>query len=81
MRMEICVPDFGSPTPEPIRLGLWYAQEGDLLAEGDRLAELVLPGAAVDLDAPADGVLLERLVGPQELLHVGQKIAIMQTFD
>lgn len=81
MRIEICVPDFGFPTPEPIRLSLWYAEEGDLLAEGDRLAELVVPGGTVDVDAPVDGMLVQRLAAPEQSLCVGQKIAIMQTFD
>lgn len=81
MIIEIRVPDLGYAPTEPIRLSLWYAQEGDQLYEGDHLAELVASGAVVDVDAPVDGILLERLVAPEEHLRVGQVIARMQCSD
>ncbi|MCS7167914.1 MAG: lipoyl domain-containing protein [Gemmatales bacterium] len=81
MLLDIRVPDLGFPPDYPIRLSLWYAQEGDELQEGDPLAELLVSGAVVDFDAPADGVLVERLVGPSEILRVGQVIARLQVLD
>ncbi|GBD35555.1 hypothetical protein HRbin36_00668 [bacterium HR36] len=79
MVIEVRVPDLGFGPDEPIRLSLWYAEEGTRLCQGDHLAELVVPGAVVDIDAPVDGVLLERLVGLDDTLQVGQVIARMET--
>ncbi|MCS7014922.1 MAG: lipoyl domain-containing protein [Gemmatales bacterium] len=78
MIVNICVPDLGFPPEEPIRLSLWYAEEGDQLRQGDHLAELLVSGAVVDLDAPADGILIERTVGLHEHLRVGQVIARLE---
>jgi 2-oxoglutarate dehydrogenase E2 component (dihydrolipoamide succinyltransferase)/2-oxoisovalerate dehydrogenase E2 component (dihydrolipoyl transacylase) len=58
---------------------LWYAEEGDQLYQGDHLAELVVSGAVVDVDAPVDGILVERLAGPEECLQVGQVLARIET--
>ena len=57
--MLIRFPDVGSPTA---RFGGWFLRPGDRVREGERIAEVLIPGVAVDVLAPAAGVLAERRV-------------------
>lgn len=75
-----------SPVPIPLpelgtdraTLSVWYARPGERVYEGDRVAEVLIPGATVDVPAPATGVLREAFVGPNARLVAGQ---ILGTLD
>ena len=73
--VSVRVPDLG---PAPARLSLWHVGVGDRVYEGDRLAEVVLPGAAVDIPAPATGVVRTRLVVPNDPVRVGQVVGTIE---
>jgi pyruvate/2-oxoglutarate dehydrogenase complex dihydrolipoamide acyltransferase (E2) component len=51
---------------------LWHVRPGDRVFEGDRVAEVLIPGATVDVPAPADGVLAEQLAFPPDVVSAGQ---------
>jgi pyruvate/2-oxoglutarate dehydrogenase complex dihydrolipoamide acyltransferase (E2) component len=44
------------------------------VTEGDRVAEVLIPGAVFDVAAPATGVLAVRSAQPGEALAAGQVI-------
>ena len=58
-------------TPRAV-LSLWYVRPGDRVFAGDRVAEVLIPGATVDIPAPVDGVLADRFVMPNDGVVVGQ---------
>jgi pyruvate/2-oxoglutarate dehydrogenase complex dihydrolipoamide acyltransferase (E2) component len=68
-RVAITLPDLG---PARARFSLWYVAPGDRVFEGDRVAEVLIPGATFDVPAPANGVLVERLVLANDPLTPGQ---------
>ena len=68
-RVPVLVPDPGTPRAV---LSLWYAHPGDRVFAGDRVAEVLIPGATVDIPAPVDGVLADRFVMPNDGVVVGQ---------
>ena len=74
-RVPIIVPDLGS---DRIRLSLWYVQAGDRVYEGDRVVELLIPGASFDVSAPAPGVLVDRVASPNDALVFGQQLGAIQ---
>jgi pyruvate/2-oxoglutarate dehydrogenase complex dihydrolipoamide acyltransferase (E2) component len=76
MRTLICLPDIGAA---PVSLSLWFAAPGDELFEGDRLVEVLVPGATFDVSAPATGRLVEQLAWPQDLLAPGQVLGVMES--
>ena len=53
-------------------MSLWYVREGDRVHEGDRIVEVLIPGATIDVPAPVSGVLAERLALPGEAVTAGQ---------
>jgi pyruvate/2-oxoglutarate dehydrogenase complex dihydrolipoamide acyltransferase (E2) component len=65
------VPDLGSPRAA---FSLWHVRVGDRVTEGDRIAEVLIPGAVVDIPAPTSGVLAARAVLPNDPLTSGQVI-------
>jgi pyruvate/2-oxoglutarate dehydrogenase complex dihydrolipoamide acyltransferase (E2) component len=55
----------------------WHKRVGDAVAEGEALADVVTDKVEVTLDAPASGVLAEVLVGEEESVPVGSKLAVI----
>lgn len=74
-RVTIAVPDLGAAR---VTFGLWHVRVGDRVTAGDRVAEVLLPGAVFDVPAPASGTLAERTAQPGTLLTVGQVIGEIQ---
>lgn len=68
-RVPIPLPDLGAPRAV---LSLWYARPGDRVFAGDRVAEVLIPGATVDVPAPAGGVLVSQAVLANDPLAPGQ---------
>ena len=66
MRVAIRLSDLGSPSA---RFSGWFVQPGDAVHEGERMAEVLLPGVAVDVLAPAAGLLAARFVRNGQVLE------------
>jgi pyruvate/2-oxoglutarate dehydrogenase complex dihydrolipoamide acyltransferase (E2) component len=75
MRVPVRLPDLGTNL---VRFGLWVVEPGERVYEGDRLAEVLLAGASVDIAAPATGTLVERLAWPRDALTTGQVLGIVE---
>jgi pyruvate/2-oxoglutarate dehydrogenase complex dihydrolipoamide acyltransferase (E2) component len=76
--IEIVLPDLGT---DNATFSLWYVRPGDRVYEGDRVAEVLIPGATFDVSAPVSGILTERLTLPNDLLAPGQVLGIVQDID
>lgn len=76
MRSPVHLPELNCPDP---RLSLWFARVGDRLLAGDRLVEVLVDGATVDITAPVTGRLVERHAYPDEPLHAGQLLGVLET--
>jgi 2-oxoglutarate dehydrogenase E2 component (dihydrolipoamide succinyltransferase)/2-oxoisovalerate dehydrogenase E2 component (dihydrolipoyl transacylase) len=75
MHTPVILPDLGAA---PIQLSLWFADLGDQVREGDRLVEVVAPGATFDVAAPVSGTLRERLALPRDRLVPGQVLGLLE---
>ena len=69
------MPELGS---DRATFSLWHVRAGDRVTEGDRVAELLVPGAVFDVSAPATGVLAERRAQPNDSLATGQVLGEIQ---
>jgi pyruvate/2-oxoglutarate dehydrogenase complex dihydrolipoamide acyltransferase (E2) component len=74
----ITLPDLG--VAEAV-LSLWYVRPGDRVFEGDRVAEVLIPGATFDVPAPATGRFVERQVLPQDRVTTGQVLGLIREVD
>ncbi len=75
MPVPITLPDLG---PARAVLSLWFVRPGERVYEGDRVAEVLIPGATFDVAAPATGTIAERLALPSDPLVTGQ---VLGTID
>ncbi|HWQ52756.1 MAG TPA: dihydrolipoamide acetyltransferase family protein [Bryobacteraceae bacterium] len=55
----------------------WLRDEGDRVRKGDPLFEVETDKAVLDVEAPADGVLLRRLVFENQTVPVGTVVAVI----
>jgi pyruvate dehydrogenase E2 component (dihydrolipoamide acetyltransferase) len=76
MRVEVRLPELGAG---PVVLSVWFADEGDLVYEGDRLVEVLAAGATFDVPAPATGRLRQKRVRIDESLASGQVLGVVET--
>jgi len=76
MRVPIHPPDTGEAS---CRFSAWFIEEGDEVVEGERLAEVLIPGVAIDVIAPADGVLCQRLARSKAVLTIADVIGWIET--
>jgi pyruvate/2-oxoglutarate dehydrogenase complex dihydrolipoamide acyltransferase (E2) component len=77
MQTSIKMPDLGIDD-QPIRLSSWLVKRGTPIAEGEPVLEVLCGGATVDLPAPRGGTLAERLAAEDEILKVGQILAVIE---
>ena len=68
MSTPIPMPDLGT---EPARLSLWHVQPGEHVYAGDRVVEVVIPGAVVDVSAPVTGTVRDRVALPNDRVRAG----------
>jgi pyruvate/2-oxoglutarate dehydrogenase complex dihydrolipoamide acyltransferase (E2) component len=73
--VAITLPDLGTTRG---RFSLWYVQIGESVFEGDRVAEVVIPGATFDVSAPTSGTLVERLAFPTDSVTTGQVLGVIE---
>ena len=68
MPVPITAPDLGTDRG---RMSLWFVGPGERVYEGDRVAELTIPGAVIDVPAPTTGVVVGRRVLPGDPVSAG----------
>jgi pyruvate/2-oxoglutarate dehydrogenase complex dihydrolipoamide acyltransferase (E2) component len=78
MRVPVTLPDVADG---PLRFGLWLVEPGEHVYEGDRLAEVLLPGVTIDVAAPATGTLVERTAYPRDPVRAGQVLGYVEAED
>jgi pyruvate/2-oxoglutarate dehydrogenase complex dihydrolipoamide acyltransferase (E2) component len=74
---NLSLPDLGIDD-QPIFLSVWLAKRGAEVKEGEPLVEVLCGGVTVDLPSPTDGILAEKLVAEDEILSVGQQLAVIE---
>jgi pyruvate/2-oxoglutarate dehydrogenase complex dihydrolipoamide acyltransferase (E2) component len=73
--VPVTLPELGT---HQVRFSLWYVRCGDRLYEGDRVAEVMIPGATFDVAAPAAGTLIEVLVHANDSITAGQVLGLIE---
>jgi pyruvate/2-oxoglutarate dehydrogenase complex dihydrolipoamide acyltransferase (E2) component len=76
--MHLRLPNLGIDD-QPITLSAWLARRGSRVREGEPVVEVLCGGVTVELSAPADGVLMEKLAGVDERIEVGQRLALFES--
>jgi pyruvate/2-oxoglutarate dehydrogenase complex dihydrolipoamide acyltransferase (E2) component len=75
MGVPITVPELGT---DKARVSAWFVTEGERVYEGDRVVEVTVPGATVDVPAPATGTVRERHVRVGDAVRVAQVLGVVE---
>jgi pyruvate/2-oxoglutarate dehydrogenase complex dihydrolipoamide acyltransferase (E2) component len=75
MPVPITLPDLGTARTV---LSVWYVQPGERVYEGDRVAEVLIPGATFDVPAPATGRVREVFALPRDPLSAEQVLGTIE---
>jgi pyruvate/2-oxoglutarate dehydrogenase complex dihydrolipoamide acyltransferase (E2) component len=80
-QVEVTVPEMGDDENkvEEATISFWYADEGEDVKEGDDLVEVVTDKADFHIPAPASGKLVERRAEEDDVVSVGDVIAIIES--
>jgi pyruvate/2-oxoglutarate dehydrogenase complex dihydrolipoamide acyltransferase (E2) component len=68
MRKPVLAPEIGAPAV----LSVWFVRPGDPVYAGDRVVELLIGGATIDVSAPVGGVFVEKSAWPDQPVSAGQ---------
>ncbi len=75
MRKPIVMPELHAAAPT---VSVWLAAPGERVFAGDRLVEILIAGATVDLPAPVSGRLVEKSALPDERVVAGQVLGYIE---
>jgi 2-oxoisovalerate dehydrogenase E2 component (dihydrolipoyl transacylase) len=75
MHLPIPLPDLGAT---PVTFGLWHVAVGDRVMEGERVVEVRIRGAVIDLPAPRAGIIQEQFARPLDTLQTGQSLGTLE---
>jgi pyruvate/2-oxoglutarate dehydrogenase complex dihydrolipoamide acyltransferase (E2) component len=79
MRLEVALPNLGKDAPDKATVSFWYRAIGEGVKKGDDLVEMFTDKATFNVPSPAAGKLLEIRVKPQDVVKVGQAMAVLET--
>ena len=65
--------------PDSATVSFWYIDEGDEINEGDDLLAMVTDKAEFNVPAEKTGTLKKKLADEDDVVEVGQPIAILET--
>ena len=79
MEHRVELPEMGDDAPQEAEVSFWYVSQGDEVAEGDDLVEMVTDKAAFTVTSTVAGTVKDVLVEEQAKVKVGQAIVVIET--
>ena len=77
MEIEVELPDLGADGGDTATVAEWFYEEGEFVEEGEALLEVLSESSSVEVPCPRSGTLLERIVEEDEIVRVGEPVAIL----
>lgn len=81
MDYEVELPDLGPEGGDHATVTVWNFEEDEYVEEGDILLEVSCDAGTVEVIARRSGVLLERVVDEDDIVKVGEPVAIIDVSD
>jgi len=81
MNIEVELPDLGDDSGDEATVSEWRYEEGDYVEKGEALVEIVTIQDTLDVPCPESGTLVARLVEENDLVRVGDLLAVIEAAD
>ena len=79
MRHEVTMPSLGDDAGDECTVSFWHADVGEMIEKDDPLVEMATDKAVFDVPCPVAGKVAEILVQEDDVVKVGDKIAVIET--
>ena len=77
-RIELVMPKMGESVAEATIIK-WLVEEGQKMEAEESVLEIATDKVDSEVPAPADGVLIKKMFGENDVVEVGQVIALIET--
>jgi len=77
MKYELTLPSLGDDAGDEATVSFFYFEEGQEVKEEESIVEMVTDKATFDVPCPKKGTVVEKLVEEDDVVKVGQPIAIL----
>ena len=81
MNIEVELPEFGDAEGDHALVAEWHFEEGDLVMEDDPLVEVTTENESHEIPTPTTGILIDRCVLEEDIVHVGDVLAVIEVED
>ena len=79
MNIEVELPDLGVHGGDQATVVEWHYEEGDLVERDEVLLDVECESGMVEVPSPCDGVLIERIVEEDEIVRIGEVVALVES--
>ena len=77
-QLEVKLPSLGDDAGEEATVSVFLVEEGDDINEGDDLVEMLTDKASFTVPSPATGKIVKIAVGEDDVVKVGDLLAVME---
>ena len=79
MKQDVTLPSLGDDAGDEATVSFWHVEVGEQIKKDAPLVEMATDKAVFDVPSPLSGTIAEVVVGEDDVVKVGQKIAVIET--
>ncbi len=79
--IEVRLPSLGEDAGDTAEVSFWQVEEGESVAAGDSIVQMLTDKATFDVPCPAAGHLKEHKVAEGDRVKVGDVLCVLETAD
>jgi len=79
MKHEVRLPELGNDAENEATVSYFFFDVGEEVKEGDDLVEMVTDKATFNVPSPVSGKLAEIVVKEEQIVKVGEVLAVIET--
>ena len=79
MQQEVMMPPLGEDAGDECTVSFWHQEAGEKIKKDDPLVEMATDKAVFDVPSPFSGTVVETFFQEDDVVKVGDRIAVIET--